>query len=355
MICALANGESPVQITMVKKRLENGDPCDKCAQTEEMLRRRGYWDRIDDVVWALEGDDQSAGAQLGRAHGIEVAPFFVLRFEDGSEAVYTSPLRLIRDHFSQPDSQSEPRAESAASNAQEAAELAERFAQSDANEIIRYALERFGSRCVIAFSGAQDSALIDMASKTGLPFRVFFVDSGRLHTETYALLDELRRHYGIEIASTLPDTERLTALLNEKGQNSFLRDGHRECCNIRRVEPLARALGDCDAWIALHDLGRELAPPSPPQTVEWDERERIQARPLLRFNPLANWDSNQVWSYIRKHEVPHNEMYKKGYRIIGCEPCTRSIRPDQEDREGLWWWEEESGENAELGHPGDGI
>lgn len=340
-----------MQITMVKKRLMNGDPCEKCAQTEEMLRRRGHWERIDNVVWALEGDDHSAGAQLGRTHGVEVAPFFVLRFEDGSEAVYTSPLRLIRDHFSEP----EPQAKAAVMDSREVALLAERFAQSDPSEIIRFALERFGTRCAIAVSGAQDCVLIDMAVKTGLPLRVFFVDSGRLHTETYALLDELRRHYGIEIASSLPNAERLTALLNEKGQNSFLRDGHRECCDVRRGEPLARALADCDAWIALTSLGRELSPPSPALTVEWDGLRRGSVGPLVRFNPLENWDSNQVWSYIRKHGVPHNELYAKGYRQIGCQPCTRPIRPDQEDRDGLWWWEEESGDHAELGHPGDGI
>jgi phosphoadenosine phosphosulfate reductase len=340
-----------VQITMVKKRLANGDPCEKCAQTEETLRRRGYWERIDEVVWALEGDDRSAGAQLGRTHDIDVAPFFVLRFEDGSEAVYTSALRLIRDHFSK----SEQQIEAKPMGEEEVAELAEGFAQSDPSEIIRFALERFGTRCTIAFTGAEDCVLVDMASKTGLPFRVFFVDSGRLHSETYALLDELGRHYGIEIASSLPAADKLTALLNEKGYNSFLRDGHFECCGVRRAEPLARALRDCDAWIALHRMGRELSAPSPSPAVEWEASRGGAERPLARFNPLVNWDSNQIWSYIRKHAVPHNELYAKGYRQIGCQPCTRPIRPAQEDRDGLWWWEDESGAGAELGHPGDGI
>jgi phosphoadenosine phosphosulfate reductase len=239
--------------------------------------------------------------------------------------------------------------------AEEVARLAERFAESEPEEIIRFALERFGKRCAIAITGAEDSVLVDIASKNGLAFRVFFVDTGRLHSETYALLDELRRHYGIEIASILPDAPKLASLLYQKGQNSFLRDGHRECCGIRRIEPLARALKDCDAWIALHRLGRELSPPTPPLAIEWDLLRRGAARPLVRFNPLANWDSNQVWSYIRKHAVPHNELFAKGYRQIGCQPCTRPIRPDQQDRDGLWWWEDESGANAEIGYPGDGI
>lgn len=340
-----------MHITMVKKELANGDPCEKCAQTEEMLRRRGLWDQIDEVVWAVEGDDQSAGAKLGRTHGVEVAPFFVLTLEDGRETVYTSPLRLVRDHLSGPA----VRAESAVMGVAEVSQLAERFAQSDPAEIIRFALERFGARCAVAFTGAEDVVLVDMASKTGLPFRVFFVDSGRLHSETYALLDDLRRHYGIEIACSLPDADKLVCLLNEKGQNSFLRDGHRECCGVRRVEPLARALRDCDAWITSHQIGRELSAPLPPARVERDPARRGAAGSLIRFNPLAGWDSNQVWSYIRKHAVPHNELFAKGYRHIGCQPCTRPVRADQQDRDGLWWWEDETGANAELGHPGDGI
>jgi phosphoadenosine phosphosulfate reductase len=346
---------------MVKKRLANGNPCDKCAQTEEMLRRRGLWERIDDVVWVIEGDDQSEGAKLGKIHDVKVAPFFILAHEDGSETVYTSPLRLIRDHLSVPGPEPEEpsvRLASEASPSLDADELAgvnQRFQQADPADLVRYVLERFGERCAIALTGAEDVVLLDMASKTGLAYRAFFVDSGRLHAETYSLLDQLRQHYGIEIGCTLPDPEKLMPLLNEKGQSSFLRDGHFECCAIRRAEPLARALRDCDAWMGLHSIGRELSTDPDPPRVAFDPLHRSESGPLIQFSPLAGWNSNKIWSYVRKHGVPHNELFAAGYRQIGCQPCTRPIRPDQDDREGLWWWEEGLETAAKLRPKGDGI
>ncbi len=343
----------PVHVTMVKKRLANGDPCDKCVQTEDMLRRRGAWERIDRVVWALEADDTSEGVKLGRTHGVAVAPFFIVRFEDGSESVYTSGMRLIRDHL-------EPREVSGletplASTADQVVQLAEAWREFAPDEIVRAARERFGDRCAIALAGAQDVVLVDMASKSGLAFRVFFVDTGRHHPETYALLDELGRHYGIEIPSLLPDHAKLTALLEEKGHNSFQRDGHAQCCAIRRVEPLARALEGCDAWIGLQDTGRELQAPAMPAVVELDEVHRGRGGPLVRVSPLVRWDKNDVWSYVRSNGVPHNELFTKGYRFIGCQPCTRPIRPDQEDREGLWWWEAPVAASGKAPRTGEGI
>lgn len=342
-----------MRITMVKKQLANGDACEKCAQTEDMLKRRGYWDRVDEVVWAIEGDDHSHGVELGRQHGIKVAPFFILADDDGGETVYTSPLRLIRDHFTK--AVQEVPADQTAVTLEEVDALSQRFASQTPEELVRYALERFGDRCAIALSGAEDVALVDMAANTGLPYRVFFVDSGRMHTVTYGLIDAVRLRYGIEVATVLPDAQALTKLLESKGLNSFLNDGHEECCAIRRGEPLSRALKDCDAWIGLSNFGRELEGRVPPSIVELEPARVGHTKPLLRISPLATWDTNQIWSYIRKHEVPHNELHAEGYRSIGCEPCTRAIRSDQNEREGLWWWEGEGSEASGRGMPGDGI
>lgn len=344
-----------MRITMVKKRLANGNPCDKCAQTEEMLRRRGLWDQIDHVVWVIEGDDQSEGAKLGKTHGVEVAPFFILDHDDKSVSVYTSPLRLIRDHLSATQPAPVSQIVSSSMNVEEISDVNRRFSRADPADLVRFALERFDGRCEIALTGAEDVILLDMAAKTGLPYRAFFVDSGRMHSETHALLDDLRRHYGIEIACVLPDEDRLVSMLNEKGQNSFLQDGHAECCKIRREEPLARALQDCDAWIGLHRMGRELAASLAPEVAALDTRHRGKRGALIRFSPLANWDSNKIWSYVRKHEVPHNALYAAGYRQIGCQPCTRPIRPDQPDREGLWWWEDKLDMGNGQRQTGDGI
>lgn len=344
-----------MRITMVKKRLANGNPCDKCAQTEEMLRRRGLWDQIDNVVWVVEGDDESEGAKLGKIHGVTVAPFFILDHADDSVSVYTSPLRLIRDHLSAPKPAPVSQMLSSSMNAEEVSEVNRRFSHADPADLVRFALERFDGRCEIALTGAEDVILLDMAAKTGLPYHAFFVDSGRLHSETYALLDDLRRHYGIEISCLLPDEGRLVSMLDEKGQNSFLQDGHGECCGIRRAEPLSRALRDCDAWIGLHRMGREFATPPAPEVAALDTLHRGRRGALIRFSPLANWDSNKIWSYVRKHEVPHNALYAAGYRQIGCQPCTRPIRPDQPDREGLWWWEDKLDSEESQRQTGDGI
>jgi 3'-phosphoadenosine 5'-phosphosulfate sulfotransferase (PAPS reductase)/FAD synthetase len=205
-------------------------------------------------------------------------------------------------------------------------------------------------------TGAEDVVLVDMASKTGLPFRTVFVDPGRLHAETYGLIDDVGRHYGIEIRSALPDPKKLIALVNEKGQNSFLRDGHHECCGIRRVEPLKRALKGCDAFISLHGMGRELTTFDAPKSVEVDTTySDNNAASRVRFNPLVAWDSNRIWSYVRNNSVPHNELHVAGYRFIGCQPCTRIIRRDQSPSEGLWWWEEEGNAASEQERHGDGI
>jgi 3'-phosphoadenosine 5'-phosphosulfate sulfotransferase (PAPS reductase)/FAD synthetase len=339
---------------MVKKRLSNGDPCEKCAQTEDMLRRRGLWNEIDAVVWALEGDDQSAGAALGRKHGVAVAPFFVLNFEDGTETVYTSAMRMIRDHFSALAAVKPVAAPK--SPEVDILEIERALDREDPVSIVRLALERFGNRCAVVLTGAEDVVLVDMASKTGLPFRTVFVDTGRLHAETYSLIDDVGRHYGIEIQSALPDPKKLIALINEKGQNSFLRDGHHECCEIRRVEPLKRALKGCDAFISLHGMGRELTTFDVPKGVEVDTTySDNKAASRVRFNPLVAWDSNRIWSYVRNNSVLHNELHVAGYRFIGCQPCTRIIRRDQSPSEGLWWWEEEGNTASEQEHHGDGI
>jgi phosphoadenosine phosphosulfate reductase len=343
---------------MVKKRLVSGDPCEKCAQTEDMLRRRDVWDRIDEVVWAIEGDDASPGVELGRRHGVAVAPFFIVRFEDGSESVYTSGMRLFRDHLSQmtpsvavvsEETGTKQRAASAGVD-----QLTSEWKNLEPPEIVGRALEHYRERCAVVLGGAEDVVLVDMAVRSGAPFQVLFVDTGRHHAATYALIDTLARHYGIEIRSLLPDSAELMRLLESKGQNSFLRDGHAECCGVRRRAPLARALRDFDAWIGHEGLGRELDRSEVAAVVEADT-EHGGDRSLARVNPLVAWDNNAIWSYVRKHDVPHNELQDQGYRFIACEPCTRAIRPDQQDAEGIWWWEAPGRQASSAPGEGEGI
>lgn len=342
---------------MVKKQLASGDPCEKCAQAEEMLRRRGLWERIDEVVWAVEGDDTSPGARLAAEHGVELAPFFVVRDDEASERVFTSALRLVRDCFP-----SEPRApRSTAEEPLDLRALAERFASAEPQEILRFALERFGERCAIAFRGGEDIVLIDMATRLGLPFRAFSVDTGRLDEETYAHLDEVRRRYGIAPETWFPEADAVTDLVRRKGPNSFYRDGHEECCAIRRFGPLRRALLQCEAWVTAkrrspgvggrsRSAGREV----PIAAIQVDQSFRGAGGALVRVNPLARWSRARVWQYMRKHDVPHNELYDRGYPVIGCQPCTRPTGGAHGIRQARWWWEKPETAD-ELHESGDGI
>lgn len=339
-----------MRITMVKKQLANGEPCEKCAQTEEMLRRRGLWDEIAEVVWAIEGDPESAGNRIGARHGVRVAPFFVVETDDGAEEVVTSPLKLIRRYF--PDA---PRTEGAQTGGLDVASLARGLEGAEPERILAFALERFGKRCPIAFSGAEEVVLIDMATRLRLPLRVFTLDTGRLHAETYAFLDDVRRRYGVVVEACLPDAAELAEFVLRKGANSFYRDGHRECCAVRKVAPLSRALRGCDAWVTGRRRDQSPATRSDLSVIGVGPRPGGGAGELVTVNPLAGWSHEQVWDYIRRHDVPCNPLHEQGYASIGCEPCTRAVGPDQPVRAGRWWWESDGARESGLYAGGDGI
>ena len=206
-------------------------------------------------------------------------------------------------------------------------------------QIIKLALENF-ENIAISFSGAEDVVLIDMAAKTGRPFRVFSLDTGRLHAETYRFLDKVRTHYGITLEICFPDPVAVETMVNEKGLFSFYQDTHQECCAIRKVGPLRKKLLTLDAWITGQ---RKDQSPGTRNAVPVAQADTAFSRPgevLAKFNPLANWTSEEVWAYIRAFEIPYNELHEKGFVSIGCEPCTRAVLPNQHEREGRWWWEE---------------
>lgn len=344
---------------MVKKQLANGDPCEKCAQTEEMLRRRGLWDHIDDVVWAVEGDAESPGNLIGARHGVKVAPFFVLRDDDGAEVVFTSPLKMIREHFpSASSTRSVAQAGATSRPADEASDLAtlrDRLEDAAPEEILRFALERFGDRCKLAFSGGDEIVLIDMATRLDLPLRIFTLDTGRLHGETHEFIDEVRRRYGVEIETYLPDAAELSEFVRRSGMNSFLRDGHRACCAIRRIGPLARALDGCEAWLTGRRRDQPGAARAELPVLSVDARLTGTRRDLVSVNPLARWTREHVRDYARRHDVPTHPLYEQGYTSIGCEPCTRPVPSDQPERAGRWWWEDEGDRESGLHLGGDGI
>jgi len=219
-------------------------------------------------------------------------------------------------------------------------ELAEAYAARHPREILEFAIKEYSPNLAISFSGAEDVVLVDMAAKLGGKFRVFSLDTGRLHPETYQFLDKAREHYGITVEAYFPKPEAVEKLVREKGLFSFYRDGHKECCDIRKVEPLRRALSTLHAWVT--GQRRDQSPGTRAQVpvVQIDPTFGSNGNQLVKFNPLANWSSQQVWAYIRENEVPYNALHERGFVSVGCEPCTRPILPGQHEREGRWWWED---------------
>ncbi len=217
------------------------------------------------------------------------------------------------------------------------AKLQDEFSDKTPQKIVRFALKQFDN-IAISFSGAEDVVLIDMAVKAKKDVKVFSLDTGRLHPETYQFIDRVREHYSLNLEILFPDPQQVEALVREKGLFSFYKDGHKECCGIRKVRPLRRQLSTLDAWITGQRKDQSPTRTDVP-TVQVDGAFSTAERELIKFNPLANWTSAQVWQYIRAYKVPYNPLHERGFVSIGCEPCTRSILPGEHERAGRWWWE----------------
>ena len=222
----------------------------------------------------------------------------------------------------------------------EVSELRDALTGRPPQEILRKAFELFGDSAAISFSGAEDVALIAMCHEEGITLPVFTLDTGRLHPETHELLEKVREKYGVRLEVLSPERTAVEQLTAQKGLFSFYKDGHEECCAIRKVAPLQRALATRRAWIT--GQRRDQSPDTRAQVpvLEIDRRFASPDRQLLKFNPLALWPSSRVWSFIRAAEVPFNALHGRGFVSIGCAPCTRAILPGEHERAGRWWWEE---------------
>jgi phosphoadenosine phosphosulfate reductase len=216
----------------------------------------------------------------------------------------------------------------------------ETFEAMDAVELLGWALERFRPRIALASSfGAEDVVLIDLLMELDPRARVFTLDTGRLHSETYALAQALRDRYGLAIEVYVPRTEALEAMVRAHGVNLFYAsvENRKLCCGVRKVEPLGRALEGLDAWIT--GLRRE-------QAVTRGRVRKVEIDAdhggILKLNPLADWSWDRVWGYIRDHAVPYNALHDEGFPSIGCAPCTRAVKPGEDLRAGRWWWEQDA-------------
>jgi phosphoadenosine phosphosulfate reductase len=217
----------------------------------------------------------------------------------------------------------------------------------------RATLERVAaefSPAVFASSlAAEDMVLTDLILKSKLPIGIFSLDTGRLHQETLAVVDAVKQTYGYEIAVYRPDPAAVETYVSGKGLNAFYDsvDLRRECCHIRKVEPLGRALAGKRAWIT----GQRRAQSATRATL--DVQEDDPAHGMVKFNPLADWSEQDVWDYLRANNVPYNVLHDRGYPSIGCEPCTRAIQPGEDVRAGRWWWENPESKECGL-HVVDG-
>ncbi|MBN7768926.1 phosphoadenylyl-sulfate reductase [Marinobacter daepoensis] len=219
--------------------------------------------------------------------------------------------------------------------------------------ILKAALSHYGN-IALSFSGAEDVVLIEMAHKLTDNLRVFTLDTGRLHPETYEFVERVRKHYGINIEVLFPESEEVQAMVNRKGLFSFYDDGHSECCGIRKVNPLKHKLATLDAWVTGQRRDQSPGTRNDVPVVQLDTAFSTEASPLVKFNPLANWSSKDVWDYIRMSEAPYNRLHEQGFVSIGCQPCTRPVLPGQHEREGRWWWEEATHKECGL-HAGNLI
>jgi len=182
---------------------------------------------------------------------------------------------------------------------------------------------------------AEDMVLTDLILRKGLPISIFTLETGRLHAQTLEMLVRIKQTYDYDVVTYRPEPEMLQTYVQQNGLNAFYESVQmrKECCRIRKVEPLKRALAGNKAWVT----GQRRAQSS--TRIDLQMQEQDTAHEMIKFNPLADWSEEDVWHYILSNKVPYNPLHDQGYPSIGCEPCTRSIEPGEDVRAGRWWWE----------------
>ena len=207
-----------------------------------------------------------------------------------------------------------------------------------AQEIIKWALENIGVE-KLAFASSlsiEDQVITDMLIKENKKAQIFTLDTGRLPQETYDLIQKTREFYKINYEILFPDEKDVEEMVKELGPNLFYDsiENRKKCCEVRKVRPLRRRLEKVEAWIC--GLRKEQSVTRHAiEKIEWDDTFG-----LVKINPISDWSQKDVWDYIKKHKVPYNKLYDKGYTSIGCAPCTRPIKEGEDVRAGRWWWED---------------
>ncbi len=212
-------------------------------------------------------------------------------------------------------------------------------------EALKALADKFPGQIVFSTSfGWEDQAITHMIFSGNLPIKVFTLETGRIFPETYYVWNRTMEMYEKPVHAYYPQNEPLEKMVNEKGPNSFYEsvDNRKECCGIRKVEPLSRALKGNQCWItgirAEQSINRQSM-----HHIEWDDQHN-----LIKFHPIFNWTLNDVKEYIKKHNIPYNPLHDRGFPSIGCVPCTRAIREGEDFRAGRWWWEDQSKKECGL-------
>jgi phosphoadenosine phosphosulfate reductase len=203
--------------------------------------------------------------------------------------------------------------------------------------------KRYPGAAIASSMQMEDMILIDVMSRLKLPLAVFMLDAGRLHSETLAMVGQIKVRYGIEVEIYHPQETKVKQYVQQHGLNAFYEsvELRKSCCGIRKVEPLVRALRDRPAWIT----GQRRAQSATRTELKLEDFDPTHGLP--KFNPLTEWTDAEVRAYISAFDVPVNALHARGYPSIGCEPCTRAIKPGEDPRAGRWWWE--SSDSKECG------
>ncbi|UPT78620.1 phosphoadenylyl-sulfate reductase [Sulfurovum sp. XGS-02] len=215
--------------------------------------------------------------------------------------------------------------------------LNRKFKGTSPSEKLAYFLDVYRDRIGLSSSfGVEDQVLTDMVSKIDNNARIFTLDTGRLHPETYDVMDATNLKYNRKIEVFFPDTSSIQELYKTQGINGHYEslEKRKNCCYVRKIEPLQRALKGLDVWITGLRADQSITRTEVP-LVEYDDNFKV-----IKVNPLIDWSEDDVWNYIKENNVPYNKLHDQGFPSIGCAPCTRAVKDGEDIRSGRWWWED---------------
>ena len=194
----------------------------------------------------------------------------------------------------------------------------------------RFVSARFASSLAV-----EDMVITDVIARLQLPIHIFTLQTGRLNPETTALIGQTQQRYGLDLQVMLPQQAAVDAYVAQNGENAFYEtvDLRRECCRIRKIEPLNRAIVGADAWLT----GQRREQSATREELPFEQHDANHG--IAKFNPIFDWTEADVWAYAQAFEVPINALYYQHYPSIGCEPCTKPVRLGEDIRAGRWWWE----------------